>query len=281
MSNTTTLAHGWKLTRADGVVLAFTDHDRDLTIASITYLASAALTPSEAAASLGLAVNDQEVQGALASAAITESDIAAGAYDGAEVEAVEIDWSVPEVTAVVGVYTVGEIARTETAFTAELRSRAGLLAQRRGRYCTASCDAEVGDSRCGVDLTSSTFTGSGTVLDVHSDVDIEITGVSSYADGWFSGGLLTWTSGGNDGKTHAVRVSSKESIGLWRAPRFPIQDGDTFTVTAGCDKSFATCGDKFANRVNFRGFPAVVGEKAYTYASPGDPGYDGGGVNDF
>jgi len=35
--------------------------------------------------------------------------------------------------------------------------------------------------------------------------------------------------------------------------------GDTFGVTAGCDRRFATCQAKFDNAVNFRGFPHIPG----------------------
>jgi uncharacterized phage protein (TIGR02218 family) len=38
-----------------------------------------------------------------------------------------------------------------------------------------------------------------------------------------------------------------------------ISVGDTFVVTAGCDKRFATCRDRFSNTVNFRGFPHIPG----------------------
>jgi hypothetical protein len=40
--------------------------------------------------------------------------------------------------------------------------------------------------------------------------------------------------------------------------------GDAFTVTAGCDKHFATCQAKFANAVNFRGFPHMPGNDFVT-----------------
>jgi uncharacterized phage protein (TIGR02218 family) len=42
-------------------------------------------------------------------------------------------------------------------------------------------------------------------------------------------------------------------------PSEPIGVADTFTVTAGCDKRFQTCRDRFANGVNFRGFPQIPG----------------------
>jgi uncharacterized phage protein (TIGR02218 family) len=56
----------------------------------------------------------------------------------------------------------------------------------------------------------------------------------------------------------------------------PILVGDTFTVTAGCDKRFATCRDRFSNGINFRGFPAIPGDDFVTsYAVQGGSGYDG------
>jgi hypothetical protein len=42
----TTLATCWKITRADGVVKTFTDLDRDIVFASLTYLSIAGFTPS-------------------------------------------------------------------------------------------------------------------------------------------------------------------------------------------------------------------------------------------
>ena len=46
---------------------------------------------------------------------------------------------------------------------------------------------------------------------------------------------------------------------LFEAMPETVQVGDTFTVTAGCDKSFGTCKTKFSNGDNFRGFPHIPG----------------------
>jgi uncharacterized phage protein (TIGR02218 family) len=57
----------------------------------------------------------------------------------------------------------------------------------------------------------------------------------------------------------------------------PISAGDTFIVTPGCDKRFTTCQAKFANAVNFRGFPHMPGNDFITaVARPGDPANDAG-----
>ena len=40
----TTLAFGWKLTRRDGVVMGFSDHDRDLFCDGVTFRAASGFT---------------------------------------------------------------------------------------------------------------------------------------------------------------------------------------------------------------------------------------------
>ena len=66
-------------------------------------------------------------------------------------------------------------------------------------------------------------------------------------------------------------------IELWQPFARAILPGDTFTVTAGCDKQFATCQAKFDNAVNFRGFPHIPGNDFVTaIARPGNPANDGG-----
>ena len=55
-----------------------------------------------------------------------------------------------------------------------------------------------------------------------------------------------------------------------------IAAGDTFIVTAGCDKRFQTCHDRFNNVLNFRGFPHIPGNDfVISYPLPGQPGNDG------
>jgi len=279
MSNTTTIVPGWKLTRRDGTVLAFTDCDVDLTVAGVTYLASSALTPSEAVSSLGMAVDEQEVQGAVSSEVISEADLAAGLYDGAMVEVVEIDWSTETLHATVGDYYLGQVSRTQSAFAAELRSEAGILAQKRGRYVTGTCDAELGDGRCGVDTAA--LMESGAITHITGDADFLVSGLEAATDGLFSGGTLVWTSGENLGQTQEVRAHEGALIGLWRPPLFAVVTGDMFDILPGCDKSFETCRNTYGNGDNFRGFPAVVGEKIFTYAVPGESGNDGGPLNAF
>lgn len=277
MSNTTTISRGWKLTRQDGQVLAFTDCDVDLVVEGVTYRAAHALTASEATQALGTAVDDMEVEGGLSSEAITESDLTAGLYDGAQVEVLEIDWTTETRHATVGDYYLGEVSRTPGAFAAELRSEAGRLAQKRGRYITATCDAELGDARCGVVTTG--LSASGAVSTVTGTADFLVSGLEAHGAGEFISGTLVWTSGANLGQTQEVRAQGDNFVGLWRAPLFDVAPGDTFDILPGCPKTFAACRDRFSNAANFRGFPHVAGEAVLEYAIPGEAGLDGGSRN--
>jgi len=76
----TTLCHCWRLTRRDGVVLGFTDHDRDLSFGGTLFRAESGYAASDIEAVAGLQAPSGEVAGALTSEAITEADIAAGRY---------------------------------------------------------------------------------------------------------------------------------------------------------------------------------------------------------
>ena len=81
----TTLATCWKLTRRDGAVMGFTDHDQSITVGEVTYQAESGFTPSAVHSSSALNVDNLDVEGMLDNAAISEADVLAGRYDYAEI----------------------------------------------------------------------------------------------------------------------------------------------------------------------------------------------------
>ncbi|MEC5324607.1 DUF2163 domain-containing protein [Aurantimonas sp. A3-2-R12] len=113
-SPATTLAHCWRLTRRDGVVLGFTDHDEALTFDGTRFEAATGLTGGEAEEALGLAAPTREVEGALSSAAIGEADIRAGRFDAARVETFVVDWQNPADFVLMDVAELGEVKHGET-----------------------------------------------------------------------------------------------------------------------------------------------------------------------
>ncbi len=261
----TTLARCWRLTRRDGVVIGLTEHDEDLTVDGTSFRAASGVAGSEDASSLGFAVGGGEMSAALSSELIDEADLDAGRYDGAAIELILADWSAPADFLLLRRATLGEVRREGGSFTAELRSLSSALNVVRGRLFTAGCDADLGDARCKMALASPTYTGAGTVAAVEGPGLLVAAGLGAYAAGWFTQGRLVFTSGANDGFATEVKshnVAGGVRLELWQRPPEPMAPGDGFTVTAGCDKRFETCRDRFANTLNFRGFPHMPGNDA-------------------
>ncbi len=282
-SGVTTLCNCWKLTRTDDVVLGFTDHDEDITFDGVTYRAATGFTPADAERTLGLAAGQTELAGALSAAAITEEDITAGKYDGAEVEWWLVDWEDPANRVRMGAGQLGRVRRGELHFEAELRTLAARLSEVRGRVFTHMCDAELGDARCGVNLYDAAFRGTGTVDAVHG-AEVRLTGLSGFAEGFFTHGHMEVTTGAAAGFRTVVLAHRLQGaitvLTLARKPPATLATGDAVKVIAGCDKSFATCREKFGNTVNFRGFPHMPGNDfAISYPTPGDDNLDGGSMN--
>ncbi|KMO27116.1 DUF2163 domain-containing protein [Methylobacterium aquaticum] len=273
-SGVTTLCQCWIVTRTDGLRLGFTDHDEDLTVDGVTCSAESGATGTALEQGTGLSADSLEIVGALTSGRLAEAELARGLFDGAAVAVWRVDWASPADRVLVLSGTIGEVARGPTAFTAEVRGLADRLNQPRGRVYQRSCDALLGDARCRVDATAPAMRGSGTVATVRSARSLIASGLAAYASRWFEAGRLVWTSGANAGaacevQAH-VRLGPLAILDLWEPMPAPIVAGDAFQVVAGCDKSLASCRDKFANVLNFRGFPDLPGnDYAVAYAVQG------------
>ena len=72
-------------------------------------------------------------------------------------------------------------------------------------------------------------------------------------------GEIEWLSGLNQGKKMEVKEHTSKQITLALAMAHEISFGDKFKITAGCDKVFSTCCEKFNNAINFRGEPHLSG----------------------
>jgi uncharacterized phage protein (TIGR02218 family) len=240
-SGATTLCWCWRLTRRDGAVLG---------------------------------VDNLEVESALSSGRLEELDLTAGLYDGAAVEIYRVNWQAPDQRLLMRSGSLGEVRRSGISFAAEIRGLAHYLQQPGGRLYQYACDADVGDQRCGIDLSSPDFLGSGTILEAISERGFRADGLSAFASGWFTRGLLSFTSGANAGHSievkHHAESNGVTTIELWQAPAQDLQAGDAFEVTAGCEKQISMCTDKFSNTANFRGFPHMPGNDFVTaVARPG------------
>jgi len=256
---TTTLATFVKITRRDGIVKGFTTHDRDVLVSGVTYKAEGALTPSAIENRAGLAVDNLDITGVLDSTEISEDDIDTGLYDFARIDVSMGNWA--DVTQ--GVVQLrrgwlGQVTRAETHYVAEVRGLHDLLQRPVGDYYTPECRFDLGDRSCGIGVAALTVAGTAT----------SVTNNAAFADtaqtadtGTFDYGVLTWTSGANEGQSMDIKAWDKttHTFTLWLPMPDVIAVGDAYTATPGCDKRFATCKNTFSNGAHFGGFPYVPG----------------------
>ncbi|MEO1238579.1 MAG: DUF2163 domain-containing protein [Pseudomonadota bacterium] len=263
-STTTTLCRCWLVRRRDGQEFGFTDHDRDLAFEDATFEAGTGLTASALEQTSGLSVNNSSALGALSAASVTEADLVAGFFDGAEVLAYLVNWENPDQRVLQFRGSLGEIRRGGGAFEAELRGLTEALNQPRGRMYHSRCTATLGSGACGFDPGTPGFSTETAIISVQDGKHFRIAGGTAFAERWFERGRFEVLTGAATGLSAIVkndRVDGAERrIDLWEAIRAEVAAGDMVRVEAGCDGRKETCIAKFGNLTNFRGFPDIPGE---------------------
>ena len=260
----TTLCRCWRVVRRDGVVHGFTDHDEDVAFEGVEFRASSGMDAGALQAGTGLAVDNGQAVGALSSAAISEADIREGRFDRAAVVQWLVDWVRPELRVVLFAGEFGEIRRADGAFEVELRGLADTLNVPVGRTMMRTCDRVLGDAKCGVLTAGPEFSVEAVAAEGSAGAVLAVGGdLGAFEAGWFVHGQVVWLDGANAGTSQSVKAdrgTGARVVELWQEPPAGLQAGDRFRLVAGCDKRAETCRAKFANFMNFRGFPHIPGE---------------------
>lgn len=275
----TTVCQAWVIRRKDGVVIGLTEHDRALTIASVicTPMDGADATATEAR--LGLNSETANLTGFLSSDVITDADIAAGRYGDAEVEQYIVDWKSPSSASLLRRYRMGEVRREDDVYVAEVRGTAGLADRPDGRVYARSCAAAFCDRNCGLDRA--TYSEAITITAYQSSTRLRLSAVPTRDLSDYIHGTLECVI---DGETQRLVVSAivQPVAGEYELTLVDPCPGISVPMTAsllqGCDKAFSTCRDRFANSVNFRGFPHMPGNyQALNYIDE-ETVFDGGPI---
>ncbi len=153
-SGAASLCHVWILTRTDGAVLGFTDHDRDLVVDGVTCRAASGWTAGAAETAAGFSPGQAAAVGGFDDAALAEAALRAGLYDGARVECRAVDWTAPGLWVPLWSARVAAAKAEGGAFTLSLEGPLAALDRVAGRTFGRSCDAAFGDARCGVDVAA-------------------------------------------------------------------------------------------------------------------------------
>ena len=283
-SGVTTVARAFAITRRDGVVLGFTDHDRDLQFDGLTFAADTGLSAQALEQVTGLAVDNSEAFGALSATGLTEDDITAGRYDNASLRIWQVNWADVTQRALIFRGTLGEITRAAGAFRVELRGLSEALNTTGGRVLHAGCSALLGDGDCRADLSAPGLRQEAALWAVQG-ASLRF-GPLDLPQGWLAHGRVQVLSGAGAGLAGVIRdhraigatltEPAAHEVTLWAAIPAALAPGDLIRLEAGCDKSAATCRLKFNNFINFRGFPHVPGEDWLTaYPKQGKPNTGG------
>lgn len=119
-----------------------------------------------------------------------------------------------------------------------------------------SCVNTLFDTSCTLSVAS--FAVAGTALT--GSASNSLNAMIAQATGYFDLGVITFTSGVNNGISRTVKQYIEGSPGtislIAPFPNAPAA-GDTFNAFPGCNKLQPTCQNKFSNLANFRGFPYV------------------------
>jgi len=276
---TTTLAVGWHVVRRDLQVFGWTEHDESVTIAGVAYIAGAGLQTSSTHSTNDFSVDTLDVT--IFMAVSTETEIAAGIWDNAEVTAFEYNWASPPTALdnqvnILRYGNLGEITRQNNVLTAEIRGLSQRLVRRIGCQYSPTCpwyhaqwngSTYVSSVECGIDLTS--FIKTGTITSIINDGTLEFCdSAQAEANDYFNEGLITFTSGANAGITREVREwHDVKRFALYRPFSFPAAVGNSYVAVRGDDKTFETCKTDFDNGLNFGAFPHLPGIRA-VYTNP-------------
>ena len=271
---TTQWAQTWTITRTDGQVFAFTSLDRPLTFRGVVHSPcnSLSATATEQSTTIG-ANGNMELMGIISDAGISEQELYNGLFDFATFEI----WMVPwlnhggETPFRLMAGTTGTMSHGTEGFSFEVLTASANLRQRGlMESFTASCRYGFGstlDARCPVDLAAITATGSATSTAVPSASNtatrrILIDSTRPEPDGHFDLGIITFTSGANTGASSEIKRFEAGVFVLWSPLLFPIEVGDTYSATPGCNKSPSDHMRFNADMIDYGGFPDVPGSDA-------------------
>jgi len=303
LRSVTTCAFLIRITRKDGEVYCFTDHDRDILFGGQVFESNIGLDMVSVIRSLSsMEIDSADLKFIYDQSGISRADVMSRKFTGATMETWVVNWADPDAqniqryTGVLGKPVIGDL---DCSF--DVPGLSQNLKKRIGEITSQSCRAELGDSRCGINLVR--FTEKAVVIGVsgnycfaaeiieqhYSNASRTLTvHASTYNVGgsdWFTNGLVVWdadldetgfteaVNGDqlNDGATAKIQkynivswpgLGSCPTFYLAESADFEIQVGDKFRAISGCLKSPLACQNKFDNYKNYRGEPNLPGPDA-------------------
>lgn len=259
---TTTLCRLWVIEPKGFAPMRFTDHDTDLTFQGNLYRSDRSFQASAIQSAVGGQSQNMEVTVILdeGESGITHYELLRGKYDNAPVTLYIASYMALEALPLkiyagkVGSVTLPTRLGGLLSLVGNISRLSKVITEMYQPYCR--CD--FGDSRCNYNLTLVTETF--TVTSVEGK--LAFTSSIDKPEAHYGDGTLIWLTGANAG--HALEVQTNLEGGkvvLFFHSAFPIEVGDTGTITRGCKKTWDFCQNEYNNLPNFRGEPFVPGDR--------------------
>jgi len=129
------------------------------------------------------------------------------------------------------------------------------------RLLQTNCAWSFGDANCNPPGGAAAYTvaitaGTGSNQWV---VNPTVTTGKMATAGYFTQGVIKCLTGANAGLSQTVKQHNTSAPYLQMMNKWllPVNPGDTFSIIAGCDKTYGTCNLKFSNIIHFSGFPFI------------------------
>ena len=246
----------------DASVIGITSFSSNLTsvpgYVGVTFRATTGVTPSKSEHPSDLSPTNMEADFFLMALGLTEADVLAGKWSNAPVTVFVTNYEALNMgQMIIAKGHLSEFRQMGQMITTEVRGFNQALLHQIGKVTKPECDADYGDSRCGLDLSALGYIKTGTLTGVTSQTVFTDSGRSEAAN-YFTNGKFRFTSGSNSGYEFEVDNwnSSTKTWTLKRPAPYTPQVGDTYSSTKGCRKGFeAHCVAENSNGINFRAFP--------------------------
>lgn len=258
----TTLTTLFKITRRDGTVIGFTEHDVDLISGGVTYVSDPGYSRFNLNETADGNAKTTELIGAIDSI-ITRTDIQQQLYDSASFQLLLANWAnIAAGTGILCTGSFGPVSIEEFQYRVELRGLAYRLNNLGGSVCGPICRVDFGSPKC---APSGTLAGGTTINSLlQAGTVVSVSGNSFVFSGLTNpnlpdGGNCTLTSGSNNHLSSQIKTINWGTSTITLQPGallvVPIAPGDTFSYMPDCDKSFFACVTFYANGINFQAEP--------------------------
>lgn len=251
--------------KTNNTFVRLTNHSHKILLFGDDFTPAAPVQSSAVRSEGALRATNTDLEGALTSDEITDADLEAGLYRGAQIWEYVVDYLFPHRGAILSEkYTIQAVEWDGDQYRAELTGLAGRLDARIGKVFTRPCMARLGDGECRKVLTDFTFAGltiDTVQADLRSFTATSDASINSLTENYFRWGEIQFTSGQNNVlKMDVVDYDDGSRLFTFPTePPFPFLAGDEFTAIAGCDGRRSTCRDKFDHVVDHQGWPFIIG----------------------